>query len=223
MNPTLAFDLSAVYGGGALAPAHRADLEKSGISETLRVEQGIRSVPPNDFARLLGRDVPAAVTSILLFPYPDPAGGWMGHFQAKLFPPPPDTADRGPKYLQRSGAGSRVYFVRRALADVLAPARELWICEGAKKALRAAELGLATIGIQGVDNWHARGMRRLLSDFDAVPLQGRAVRFIPDGDLRANPHVERAAADFAVALEARGAIARIVLLPLGTKLDELAA
>ena len=88
------------------------------------MEQGIRSVPPGDFDGLLGRNVSAAVHSLLLLPYPDPAGGWMDHFQVKVFPPPPDTTDRRPKYLQPKGAGSRVYFVRRVLADVLTPTRE---------------------------------------------------------------------------------------------------
>ena len=133
MNPTLAFNLSSVYRVRSLAQVHRDDLNKSSISELLRVEQGIRSVPPSDFDGLLGRNVSAAVHSLLLLPYPDPAGGWMDHFQVKVFPPPPDTTDRRPKYLQPKGAGSHVYFVRRVLADVLTPTRDLWICEGARK------------------------------------------------------------------------------------------
>ena len=53
MNPTLEFLLSSIFASG-LAPAHRADLEKSGITEMTRLAQGIRSVPPSDFHRLLG-------------------------------------------------------------------------------------------------------------------------------------------------------------------------
>lgn len=223
VNATFALLMSPVYGEGSLHPEHRADLGKSDVSEALRVEQGIRSVPPSDFPRLLDREVSSVVRSMMLLPFPDPAGGWMGHFQVKLFPPPADTAGRRPKYRQPSGAGSRLYFVRRVLADVLAPTPELWITEGIKKTLRAAELGLPAIGIQGIDNWHPRRTRRLLADFDRLPMRGRAVRIIPDGDVRANPRVERAVADFAEALEARGARVRIVLLPLGQKLDDLVA
>ena len=64
MNPWLAFLLSSAF-EGALAPAHRADLDKSGITEASRVAQGIRSMPPSDFAKLLGFKVPAAVTSLM--------------------------------------------------------------------------------------------------------------------------------------------------------------
>lgn len=94
MNSTLEFLMSAVYGEGALHPEHRANLEQSGVSEALRVEQGIRSVPPSDAARLLGREISPAVRSLLLLPFPDPGGGWMDHYQVKLFPPPADTAER---------------------------------------------------------------------------------------------------------------------------------
>jgi Domain of unknown function (DUF3854) len=217
VNPHLRALLSPVYGGGR-APIHCADLDKSGISPALRREQGIRSVPPALF-RPLGLDVPESVTSLLLFPYLAIAGAWTGHFQVKLFPAVTD----GPRYLQPKGSGSHVYFVRRTLPAVLNPAVPLVVAEGAKKCLRATELGFVAVGIQGIENWHVKGTRRLLPDFDTIPLRGRDVRIVPDGDVRVNPRVERGAADLADALSARGAHAKIVLLPIGQKLDELVA
>jgi hypothetical protein len=220
VNPHLRFLLSPIY-SCALAPAHRADLEKSGIPGALRSEQGIRSVPPSAFADLLGFSAHEAVRSLLLFPYCDATGGWSDHFQVKVFPPPGNTAERAPKYLQPKRSGSRLYFVRRVLPEVLAPEPELWITEGVKKTLAAVTLGLPAVGLSGIENWGERGTRRLLADFDALPMTGRAVRLVPDGDVRTNPRVERAAAGLANALGARGAHVRIVLLPLGTKLDDL--
>src|SRR6266545_2108837 len=144
MNPTLEFLLGPVYSGD-LAPAHRDDLRKSGLHDDLVQEQGIRSVPPSDFDRLLGFGVPAAVTSLLLIPYPDPAGGYFDMFQIKLFPALEDR-----KYLQPRGSTPRLYFVRRALPLVMDAAAPLYFVEGAKKALAAAQLGLAAVGFNGI-------------------------------------------------------------------------
>ena len=218
MNPHLRALLSPVY-DRALAPGHRADLiDKSRISDALRLEQGIQSVPLAMF-RPLGLHVPEAVTSMLLFPYVGIGGAWTGHFQVKYFPPVAD----GPRYSQPKGSGSHLYFVRRTLPAVLNAEVPLLIAEGVKKCLRATEMGCVAVGIQGIENWHEKGTRRLLVDFDAIPLRGRDVRIVPDGDVRVNPRVERGAVDLADALADRGARARIVLLPIGQKLDELAA
>src|SRR5262245_40144581 len=103
MNATLEFLLSPIS-DGALAPAHRADLGMSGIMEATRIAQGIRSVPPSDFDRLLGFPVPAAVTSLLLLPYPDPTGGYFDMFQVKLFPSLTNPAGHTTKYLQPKGS-----------------------------------------------------------------------------------------------------------------------
>ena len=216
-NPHLGLLLSRAY-DGQLSGEHLRDLRNSHISAALAVEQGIRSVPPAMFGPL-GLHVPEAVTSMLLFPYIGIAGEWTGHFQAKFFPPIPD----GPRYSQPKGSGSRLYLVRRTLPSVMDAARPLLLAEGVKKCLRATELGFVAVGIQGIENWHVKGTRRLLPDFDTIALRGRDVRIVPDGDVRVNPRVERGAADLADALSARGAHAKIVLLPIGQKLDELVA
>jgi hypothetical protein len=206
--------LSPVY-EESIAPSHRDDLAKSGIIEPSRRAQGIRSVPPNDFERLLSRSsVPSGTRSMMLLPFPSPSGGWFDDFQVKLFPALVDSKGRTVKYLQPKGSVPRLYFVRSVLASVLSSTEGLWIVEGAKKAIAAAQLGLPAIGITGIDAWHVRGSRRLLSDFDAMPLTGRVIKFVPDGDVQTNPAVERGAAGFADALEQRGAKVRIVLLPV---------
>jgi len=198
----------------ALAPAHHEDLEKSGITEATRIAQGIRSVPPSDFDRLLGFPVPAAVTSLLLFPYPDPVGGYVDVFQVKLFPSVIDTAGHMTKYLQPKGSTPQLYFVRSVVPRVMDPATPLLLVEGPKKAIAAAQLGLAAVGFAGIHGWHVRGSRELLADFDIVPLAGRVVELVPDGGAATNPDVARGAAAFGEALLARGASARLVVLPV---------
>ena len=138
MNPHLELLLSPVF-AGALAPAHREDLEKSGITEATRIAQGIRSVPPSDFDRLLGFPVPAAVTSLMLIPYPDPAGGYLDMFQVKLFPSLTNPAGHTTKYLQPKGSTPRLYFIRSVLPRVMDPSRPLFLVEGPKKAIAAAQ------------------------------------------------------------------------------------
>jgi len=212
-NPFLRHLLSPVF-LDSLAPAHRVDLEKSGITETTRREQGFRSVPPSDFERLLGRSVSSAIISMMVVPFPDFDGGWMDHFQVKLFPALVDEQGHTTKYLQPTNSPPRLYLVRQALARVLDPTAPLHLVEGQKKACTAAQLGLAALGFSGIHGWHERGVRTLLPDFEAIPLRGRRVDLVPDGDVSTNPHVEGGAAAFAHALEARGAHVELVVLPV---------
>src|SRR5207245_631685 len=141
---------------GALAPEHRLDLEASTIREETWLEQGIRSVPPSDFDRLLGFRVPSEVRSLMLLPYPDPAGGYFDEFQVKLFPALVDSAGHAVKYLQRRRSGPRAYFVRRVLPLVMDSSQPLFVVEGAKKVLAAVELGLGAVGFAGINAWHTK-------------------------------------------------------------------
>jgi len=135
VNPHLDLLLSVVY-DGALAPAHRADLEKSGLTSATIAAQGIRSVPPALFTPLLGFD-PSGIQSALLFPYPDPAGGWFDHVRVKVFPPL-ETRRGTIKYLQPRRSGVRIFFPVGSKAALRA-AGTLLIVEGEKKALDYAQ------------------------------------------------------------------------------------
>jgi len=48
-------------------------------------------------------------------------------------------------------------------------------------------------------------------------VRGRAVNVIPDADVRTNPAVRRAVQRLGAALTARGAVAKLVLVPEGYK------
>ena len=211
MNPDLEFLLSEVY-SGALAPEHRADLEKSGLAEATVRAQGIRSVPPAMIVPLLGFDIPA-IRSAMLFPFPAPGGGWMDHVRMKTFPPLVDAKGHTTKYLQPRRSGPRLYFCRAVLARVLRGDESLWVVEGEKKALAVSQLGLPAIGFSGIHAWHEAGSRALVADFDVIPLNGRTVELVPDGDVATNEAVRLGAQGFALALAARGTAPRLVILP----------
>jgi hypothetical protein len=162
-------------------------------------------------AQILGFEM-RAIRSAMLIPFPDPGGGWLHHIRLKVFPSL--ITRRGTvKYLQPHGSGVRLFFPLAALPAVLAGIVPVWFVEGEKKALAVAQLGLASVGFCGIEGWHVEGTRILLPDSDVIPLQGRVVELVPDGDWRDNPHVRRGAERFAQALHARGARPRLVVLP----------
>ena len=107
MNPTLTLLLSPLY-DGALAPEHRADLMKSGLTPETITTHAVRSVPPTMLRSLLRFDVPS-IRSALLFPFPDLRGNWRNHVRLKVFPPLSNAAGHTTKYLGPKGAPPRLY------------------------------------------------------------------------------------------------------------------
>lgn len=203
--------LSLVY-PGSLAPEHLADLRRSGLTEeTIRLHR-IRSVPPMMIPQLLGFDI-SAVLSALLIPFPDPTGGFMDHVRIKVFPSFRGKHGDTVKYLQRRGSGVRLFFPLSTLHVVLSGIDSLWLVEGEKKALAVAQLGFPAVGFCGIEGWHLRGSEDLLSDFNSIRLRERVIELVPDGDWRTNPNVRRGIERFALALSARGARPRLVVLP----------
>jgi hypothetical protein len=208
----LAFLVSSIH-DGLLAPEHRADLEKSGLTPDTISVQKIRTIPPSLINQLAGFTVPAAVTSAYLIPYHDPAGQLMPHIRMKVFPP--ITEGDGPtlKYLQPPRSGVRVFFALATLRAVIDSDAPLWLIEGEKKCLAVAQQGLPAVGIAGINAWTTRGAGRLHSDFDHIPLMGRVVELVPDSDWQTHPRVRSAVGALATALAGRGAKPRVVVLP----------
>lgn len=211
MNPHFDFLMTVLY-DRLLHPDHRADLRKSGLTDTTITLQKIRTIPPPMIDPILGFDTPKVVSAYLI-PFPDPAGGWMNHIRVKVFPSYIDAKGRSVKYLGPPGDGPRVFVPIATLTEVCHGSAPLWICEGAKKSLAVAQLGLPAIGFEGIQGWHRRGSKDLLPDFDLIHLKDRVVELVPDGDWRTNPDVARGAEQLARAVEARGARVRIVALP----------
>lgn len=204
--------LSAVYDSNRLNhPLHRADLYKSGLTDTVITTQKFTDVPPAMLTVLL-RFNPVKVVSAYLIPFADPRGGWMPHIRMKVFPAFKDARGQTVKYLQPPSSGVRLYFPVATLPAVLQSGEPLWVIEGEKKSVAVAQLGLPAVAICGIEGWHAAGTRALLHDFEHINLR-RTVKIVPDADVRSNPAVAGATNRFAEALERRGARAQIVMLP----------
>ncbi len=203
--------LSTVY-RGSLALEHREDLEKSGLNpETIHLQR-IRSVPPWLIPNLLGFDK-LAIVSALLFPFPDPTGGFMDHIRVKIFPTFKEKDRQTTKYLQPKNSGVRLFFPLQTMTEVLQGNSPLWLVEGEKKSLAVAQLGLAAVGFGGIEGWHTKGSMDLITDFGHIFLKDRLVELVPDGDVQTNPYIRRGAERFALALQAQGARPRLVVLP----------
>ncbi len=197
----------------SLAPDHREDLRKSGLTDDTILQQHFCSIWPQTLHRLLGFSVQGA-DSAMLIPFPNPAGGLMDHIRVKVFPATLwDREGHSIKYLQPKGSPVRLFLPVATMAEALNGEVPLWLVEGEKKSLAVAQLGLPAIGFCGIHAWHTAGSRELLSDFDLVALANRIVELVPDGDVQTNQHVRRGAEGFALALARRGAKPRLVVLP----------
>src|SRR5215467_8825241 len=202
---------SSLYAGN-LAPEHLRDLDKSGLTPATIRQQLIRSVPPWMTSKLLGFDLPGIV-SALLFPFPDPQGGFMNHVRMKIFPPLADRNRHAIKYLQPKESGVRLFFPLMTLDQALNGPAPLWLVEGEKKSLSVAQLGLVTVGFCGIEGWHSKGTDQLIEDFKYIQLKDRIIELLPDGDWRTNPAVRKGAERFAAVLSDRSARPRLVILP----------
>jgi hypothetical protein len=216
MNQYLDFLLSVIYDEVRVDhPAHLADLRRSGLSDETVHLQKITDIPPGMIDQLLGFAAPK-VMSAYLIPFPDPRGGWMDHVRMKIFPAITTDA-RTIKYLQPRRSGVRIFFPLATLDAVLHSGDPLHVVEGEKKSLAVAQTRVPTIGICGIEGWHAAGSRDLHPDLDDVGLGNRVVKVIPDADYRTNLLVFAAVRGLGRALNARGAIPHVVHVPDGFK------
>jgi hypothetical protein len=195
-----------------LAPEHREDLRKSGLSDATIRRHRMFSVWRRKSKALLGFALPG-FDSGMVIPFPDPAGGFMDHIRIKIFPSVTDAAGHSIKYLQPRNSPPRLYFPIDTSLTILGGLEPLWLVEGEKKALAVAQLRLPSIGFCGIEGWHTAGSRDLSPDFHRIRLHRRRVELVPDGDWQTNPHVERGAMRLAKALEAHGGLVRLVVLP----------
>ncbi len=126
-----------------LHPEHLIDLRRSRLEDATIEHAGIESIRPHDIARELGQEAPH-VSSAYRIPCPG-----TPFYRCRLFPPYKDKDGKTVKYLQKKGTAPRLYIpslVQSMLGD---PSVPLWIAEGEKKALRAAQDGLCCVGVGG--------------------------------------------------------------------------
>ncbi|TLD40879.1 MAG: hypothetical protein JETT_2871 [Candidatus Jettenia ecosi] len=170
-------------------PEHLLDLRKSDLTDEAIHEAVIKSLRLQDIDREIGFQTYA--TSAYKIPYPETDYTRNKMFYAETDKINPKTSEERPKYLARKNSGNRLYIphkVRQMIRDLSIP---LYITEGEKKALKATQEGFSCVAIAGLWNW-PDGSKELIEDFNLIPLDGRTVYIIPDGNwLEPNTKGER--------------------------------
>jgi hypothetical protein len=196
---------------GVTAPSHLEDLRKSGLNSETIAKAGIYSATAAEVEQLVG--LPAGPG--LVFPYSD------DYAQVKPDKPWATADGKLAKYLAPRHRPKRLY-LPPLLDDALFndAGVALWVTEGEKKALKAAQEGLACIAVSGVDGWRRRerpgdpGTPSVpLHDLDLITWRGRKVYLCYDSDAVTKEQVQRAEWTLAAELERRGAKVIIVRLP----------
>lgn len=119
------------------------------------------------------------------------------------------------KYYWPAGQRARIDVppaCRHMLSD---PAQTLYVVEGWLKADALASAGLCAIGLLGTSafGWKPEPGLPILSDWEAIPLNGRLVRVIFDSDTVRKEGVALARMRLTTLLRSRGAIVEWVILP----------
>jgi hypothetical protein len=193
-------------------PLHRADLQKSGLSDATIQAMKIRSMTSAAICRAIygsasDKSVPGDGYAIPYLdlngnPIPDGTGGDLVRF--RMFDPRPDSSlpdgYKKIRYMQPVGSQHNVYVPPGFWAiksDVLL------ITEGEKKAAKAVQEGFPCIAISGVSMWFDPEKRKasgsgekpkLDAETPLLPLivklaEGRKVIVIADSDAAENQHV----------------------------------
>lgn len=193
-------------------PNHLIDLRKSGLSDETIEQSGIKTVPSGQINKRLGFNLPG-LTSCYEIPYP----GCKDFSRLRCFY---EDGKNGPRYLQCRKSGNHLYIPNLAASILSDPTKPLYLTEGEKKAIKASQEGLPCIGLSGLWNWKLKD-GELIPDFDKIELKHRTVYIVPDNDWRSpNKHgyeknLEQAVHLLAKALQDRGAVVKIVILPEG--------
>lgn len=208
----------------------RAKLESSGLTLADADALGIETLSPTRTAALGGWAKPLPS---LLIPYFGPDGkpltAWPSHppfYRLRYLAQPIDTsgfsaqtkAKKPTRYVQPPNTAVAAYLPRCAEIDWLDqladPEQPLVITEGELKAACACLRGVPTIGLGGVQSWHALGKGvELLPELEATSWVGRHVYLCFDSDYRSNPLVLDALHELGETLVRRGAYVYVVTIP----------
>ncbi len=189
-------------------PDHLKDLERSGLSEETIRDLEIYSARPHDIPQLIGRN-PPEVRSALVFPYP----GEGGFCRVKVFPPFVDKNGHTVRYLQRPGSGVHLYVPPLAACALKDPYRPLGWTEGEKKAAKASQEGIPSVGIGGLWNWLEDG--NPITKLDEIAHAEREEVIYPDSDVWVRRDLIRPVYALGKELEARGAVVKVAIIRPG--------
>ena len=202
---------------GALA---RAKWEASGLSAKAAEKLQFKELTGNETGRLGPNFHPV---SSLYIPYFDLDGCKTQFFRVRYLAPLPGFAalvEKPQRYAQKAGTLNEVYLppvMKVSWRDVSEdPNVAVFFTEGELKSAAASCVGLATIGLGGVDVW--RATKRLIDFLPALEefeWKGRSVVIVFDSDAATNPNVVRAQCRLAEELTARGAVPAVASLPAG--------
>ena len=189
---------------------HFDDLRKSGLTDEAIRELGFYSGGIADVHRLLGFEAGPG----LVIPYPVAIGDLPF---CRVKPDQAPIIDGKPaRYLSPKGCGLRAYIPALAGQVLRNPTSRLMNHRRRKKAAKACQEGFPCIGIGGV--WGFRDREHvLLTDLEEVSWAGRSVYLVPDSDIVKSPQVADATWELGWQLYVRGALVRVIELPVREK------
>ena len=198
---------------GALAPEHRADLDKSGLTDATIALMKVSAIPPDEI-KLCG------VSSAYVLPYFN-LDGSVNCFQRMKLLPPVKTDHGTMRYWQPPNTSPHLYLPPLLGWQKVARyvSTELTIAEGEKKAAAACQHGLITAAVGGVWNWTStldNGDKLTLPMLDEFQWTNRSVLLCPDSDAwQDGKGIQILMGFFALAkeLQQRGAVVQFVRLP----------
>ena len=161
-------------------PAWAQDkLASSGIPPDIAEEAGIRLVPAEEAAKLLGKNFKKKPCSdAMLIPYRTLNGklmmdGEQSYFRLRFHGEGLETQDgKHQKYSQRPNTQPHVY-IPFGLSEALRKFPAMVITEGEFKALSATAHGIPTVGLGGIQSWSdpdARFMSKQTADVKGLPV-----------------------------------------------------
>ena len=192
-----------------LAPTHREDLARSGLTDATIELMGVRAVPPAHIDKLKPGGF-QDVESVLEFPYLA-LNGNDPFSRYKLFPPLCTKDNHTMKYFQRAGTGCRLYVLEPLLKALPDPRVRLVLVEGEKKAALAVQSGYMAVGISGVWSWSERG--EAIEDFNHIAWVDRDVDIVFDSDVWMRDDLQRALFALGKEIECRGAKVAVTVIP----------
>lgn len=195
--------------------SHLAELRSSGLTDkTIRDNRIYSESDRRKLAAITNRkDWPLKLGNGLVFPITDASGAIATH---RVKPERPPVRNGKPvKYLAAVGCAPRPYFPAGVREAINAGAVEVIFSEGEKKSLAATQAGFPTIGLPGVDGWHAGKSTALHSEIAIINWAGRIPFIIFDSDAADNSNVRNNVLLLAAALERVGATPKVVWLPAG--------
>lgn len=170
-----------------ILPNHLDDLRGSGLSDATISAAGIRSISQEEAKRIIGFD-PRCGGWAIDFPLWDSPNLWpLTIVKPDISYEFPD--GRKAKYLMPKGAKHRLYIPPKPLLNdhqVLTTRFPLYVTEGIKKCLKAAQEGLACVGLSGVDAFTYRddyGGVHIVPELDFLCLKDREVKIVFDSDI----------------------------------------